>query len=274
MSAYHDLPDDYPKNESIFFDRNSSNTSSLTPPHPQHTNTSDDKHVSNKREVVDVILDKFSISINMNATAASLSMKNIDILHPLSTLIKGGSMFAILGGSGSGKTTLLNVIANRYDRKSFTIGGTIHFSGVEKCSIGYVTQQDFLLPFLTVYETLMFAARLKLNTQLLSTSGITSYESIVEHVIADLGLRECTNNFVGDSNISQISTGNRGLSGGERRRVSIAIQIISDPQGRRRLIVLHSLHYVFSYQLIRLYDYNISIYLHAPCIIIMSISID
>ena len=223
MNAYLDLPDDDPQNESIFFDRNS-----LTAVHPH------DKHASNKREVVDVILDRFSISINMNATAAaaSVSIKNKDILHPLSTLIKGGSIFAILGGSGSGKTTLLNVIANRYDSKSFTIGGTIHFSGVENCSIGYVTQQDFLLPFLTVYETLMFAARLKLNTQLLNNSGITSYESIVEHVIADLGLRECTNNFVGDSNISQISTGNRGLSGGERRRVSIAIQIISDPQGR------------------------------------------
>jgi len=253
MSADHDLPDDYPKNESIFFDCNSSNTSSLTPPHPQHTN---------KREVVDVILDKFSISINMNATAASVSIKNIDILHPLSTLIKGGSMFAILGGSGSGKTTLLNVIANRYDRKSFTIGGAIYFTGVEKCSIGYVTQQDFLLPFLTVYETLMFAARLKLNTQSLSSSGITSYDSIVEHVIADLGLRECTNNFVGDSNISQISTGNRGLSGGERRRVSIAIQIISDPQGRHRLIVLPPLHCLFTYHLIRSYDfYEIIIYL-------------
>ena len=71
-----------------------------------------------------------------------------------------------------------------------------------------------------------------MNTQLFNNSGIISYESIVEHVIADLGLRECTNNFVGDSSISQISTGNRGLSGGERRRVSIAIQIISDPQGR------------------------------------------
>lgn len=227
MNAYHGLPDDDPQNESIFFDRNS-----LTAvPHPH------DKLASNnKREVVDVILDRFSISINMNATVATAasvsSIKNKDILYSLSTLIKGGSMFAILGGSGSGKTTLLNVIANRYDSKSFTIGGTIHFSGVEKCSIGYVTQQDFLLPFLTVYETLMFAARLKLNTQLLNNSGITSYESIVEHVIADLGLRECTNNFVGDSNISQISTGNRGLSGGERRRVSIAIQIISDPQGR------------------------------------------
>lgn len=231
MNAYHDSPDDDPQNESIFFDRNS-----LTPaphPHHQHSNTSHDKHASNTREVVDVILDRFSISINMNATAAvSVSIKNKDILHPLSTLIKGGSMFAILGGSGSGKTTLLNVIANRFDSNSFTIGGTIHFSGVEKCSTGYVTQQDFLLPFLTVYETLMFAARLKVNTQSLNNSGITSYESIVEHVIADLGLRECTNNFVGDSNISQISTGNRGLSGGERRRVSIAIQIISDPQGR------------------------------------------
>jgi len=239
MNSYDNLPGDDSKYENIIFDRNSSFMSPMIPPNNHHyhhhtntsglmnnINTSDDKHVSNKRDIVDVILDKFSISINMNS-----SSMNKDILHPLSTLIKGGSMFAILGGSGSGKTTLLNVIANRYDSKSFTIGGAIHFSGVEKCSIGYVTQQDFLLPFLTVRETLMFTAHLKLNAQSLSISGVSSYESIVEHVIADLGLRECTNNFVGDSNISQISTGNRGLSGGERRRVSIAIQIISDPQG-------------------------------------------
>lgn len=263
MNAYHDLPIDDPQNESIFFDRNS-----LTPvPHPHY------KHASLKREVVDVILDRFSISINMNATSAtsSVSIKNKDILHPLSTLIKGGSMFAILGGSGSGKTTLLNVIANRFDSNSFTIGGTIYFSGVEKCSIGYVTQQDFLLPFLTVYETLMFAARLKLNTQSLNNSGITSYESIVEHVIADLGLRECTNNFVGDSNISQISTGNRGLSGGERRRVSIAIQIISDPQGRYVGRKAHdafpSIVYMFSNHLIRLFVSYDSIYLSISNII-------
>jgi len=229
-----EVSEDESKYDDVFFARNSSFMSPFVPTSYNSINASrgnakDTNHISSsKREVVDVILDKFSISINMSSVS-----RNKNILYPLSTIIKGGSLFAILGGSGSGKTTLLNVIASRYDPKSFNIGGTIDFSGVQKCSIGYVTQQDFLLPFLTVHETLMFAARLKLNTQALSTAnGITSYESIVEHVIADLGLRECTHSYVGDSNTSQIASSNRGLSGGERRRVSIAIQIISDPQGR------------------------------------------
>lgn len=203
---------------------------------------------------VDVILQDFSIAI-VNRPDSS---KNKDILHPINTVIEGGTLFAILGGSGSGKTTLLNVIAGRYSPNQLEVGGEIRFGSVQRCSIGYVTQQDFLLPNLTVRETLIFAARMKVDpashpttvgrknehTQGSRTADAI-YNQLVDDVIQDLGLKECANSMVGDNNgTSQLTGGNRGLSGGERRRVSIAIQIISDCKGtllvtrRHRVTVL------------------------------------
>jgi ABC-type multidrug transport system ATPase subunit len=192
-------------------------------------------------ESVAVNIQKFSISI-VNTKDAS---KNKEILHPISTVVEGGTLFAILGGSGSGKTTLLNVIAGRYSAKQLAVGGEIRFGALKKCTIGYVTQQDFLLPNLTVRETLLFAARMKVdpNTRIPAgerfrketTDASTQqdiYSYLADEVIQDLGLKECANSMVGDnSGNSQLAGGNRGLSGGERRRVSIAIQIISDCKG-------------------------------------------
>lgn len=192
-------------------------------------------------DAVDVIIQDFSISI-VNKKDES---KNKEILHPINTVIEGGTLFAILGGSGSGKTTLLNVIAGRYSSRELAVGGEIRFGLAKKCSIGYVTQQDFLLPNLTVKETLLFAARMKVDPKTRipqvnryrkdgtggpSNSDIYSY--LADEVIQDLGLKECADSLVGDnSGTSQLAGGHRGLSGGERRRVSIAIQIISDCKG-------------------------------------------
>jgi len=186
---------------------------------------------------IDVQIKDFSISIVNKKD----STKNKTILHPISTVISGGTLFAILGGSGSGKTTLLNVIAGRYTAKQLAVGGDIKFGLLKKCSIGYVTQQDFLLPHLTVRETILFAARMKVdpatpipshkhNNE--SSTGTDIYTHLTEEVIQDLGLKECADGLVGDnSGTSQLAGGHRGLSGGERRRVSIAIQIISDCKG-------------------------------------------
>ena len=210
---------------------------------------------------VDVILNEFSISIVNNNDRT----KDKEILHPVSTVIEGGTLFAILGGSGSGKTTLLNVIAGRYSSKQLSVGGEIRFGSMKKCTIGYVTQQDFLLPNLTVRETLLFAARMKVSpkTPLPHNSKFRKSESgqpldifsiLVEDVIQDLGLKECTNSLVGDnSSTAQMSGGNRGLSGGERRRVSIAIQIISDAKGEQK----NKKKYIFSKVLFCAIVYNL-----------------
>lgn len=198
-----------------------------------------------KRKSVPVGLNQFSIQLFDNKTGSDSKTKTL--LHPVTTVIEGGSLFAILGGSGSGKTTLLNVLADRYDKKSYQISGELLFDDVVGASgnIGYVTQSDYLLPFLTVKETILFAAKMRLSkeecvqriekTEKGSRSKSVSdhayvdyaYNKIVSSVILDLGLKECSNTRVGDN--SQVY-GHRGISGGEKRRVSIAVQIISDPQ--------------------------------------------
>lgn len=206
---------------------------------------SNDPITVHKRRSVPVGLNQFSIQLFDKKSTSDANTKTL--LHPVTTVIEGGSLFAILGGSGSGKTTLLNVLANRYDKKSYQINGELSFDNVIGVSsnIGYVTQSDYLLPFLTVKETILFAAKMRLSkdecvqrveqaegqTKSNTLSGQAyieyAYSKIVNSVILDLGLKECANTRVGDN--SQVY-GHRGISGGEKRRVSVAVQIISDPQ--------------------------------------------
>ena len=144
-----------------------------------------------------------------------------------------------MGGSGSGKTTLLNVLAGRFDEASYLIEGKVKL-GKDSCSIGYVTQMDFLLPHLSVRETLMFTARLKISSSKVkdllkgridgSSDSLEMYEQIVQDVIMDLGLKECADSRIGED--AEV-TGKRGISGGEKRRVSVALQILTDPEGEK-----------------------------------------
>ena len=79
----------------------------------------------------------------------------------------------------------------------------------------YVMQHDVLLPRLTVRETLRYSARLRLPSK-------KHINELVEEVILQLGLKECANTIIGD-NI------HKGCSGGEKRRVSIGVQLLSNP---------------------------------------------
>lgn len=159
-------------------------------------------------------LERGNFSFNKHA-------KEVCLIKSASFSIPEGTLFAILGGSGSGKTTLLNVIAGRYDKLSYEVLGNVRF-GASTRSIGYVTQSDYLMPNLTVRETLMFTAKLKVD------ASAAEVEKLVMNVLLDLGLKECMDSRIGDTNM----TGNRrGISGGEKRRVSVALQIITSPQG-------------------------------------------
>jgi ABC-type multidrug transport system ATPase subunit len=77
--------------------------------------------------------------------------------------VPAGRLLCIMGGSGSGKTTLLNCISGRSE-DNIQINGSVLYNGkpLNKKMIGYVMQQDFLLPNLTVRETLEYAAFLRL----------------------------------------------------------------------------------------------------------------
>lgn len=194
------------------------------------------------RHPVDVVLSNCSIEVikkgilpfGLWENAESRADKKI-LLQPVSVRINGGSLFAILGGSGSGKTSLLNVIAQRYDTSNTIVGG----DGVtfckpnwrgKSCKVGYVTQADYLLPYLTVTETITFAAKLKIQHKSYEKRTADSIGRIVDNLILELGLSECANTMIGDDAANATLTAKRGISGGEKRRVSVALQIISNPE--------------------------------------------
>ncbi|KAL5269361.1 hypothetical protein ACHWQZ_G003001 [Mnemiopsis leidyi] len=141
------------------------------------------------------------------------------ILTDVSFKAKSGELSVILGGSGSGKTTLLDAIAHRLDGRGHPSGkvlidGLRANTSTVKQKLAYVIQHDRLLPNLTVVETLLFVAKLaypKHDTLELSTK--------VSEVLDELGLMHVKNSKVGDGLV-------RGISGGERRRLSIACQLI------------------------------------------------
>ncbi|ODV84941.1 hypothetical protein CANARDRAFT_176364 [[Candida] arabinofermentans NRRL YB-2248] len=168
---------------------------------------------------------RFKIPILNRATKKTDIESNGDlksILKSMSFRIPPNSLTCIIGGSGSGKTTLLNSLANKQiSGSSLVKSGEITYNGMSSMyhlRHAYVIQQDILIPTLTCYETLIFAAELKLP-KLTSKRERTQ---LVTEVLLELGLKECRNTMVGDRS-------NKGLSGGEKRRLSVAIQLISNP---------------------------------------------
>jgi ABC-type multidrug transport system ATPase subunit len=83
----------------------------------------------------------------------------------------------------------------------------------------YVTQQDDLIGTLTVQETIYYSANLRLPDRMPKADK----KVIIESVIVEMGLHDCANTAIGNWHL-------RGLSGGERRRVSIALEILTRPR--------------------------------------------
>ncbi|KAF3334032.1 ABC transporter G family member 6-like protein [Carex littledalei] len=144
------------------------------------------------------------------------------LLNNISGEAREGEIFAVLGASGSGKSTLIDALADRISKES--LGGSITLNGepidshLMKIISAYVMQDDLLFPMLTVEETLMFSAEFRLPRALPASKK----KARVEALIDQLGLRSAANTIIGDE-------GHRGVSGGERRRVSIGTDIIHDP---------------------------------------------
>ena len=94
-----------------------------------------------------------------------------------------------------------------------------------------MTQQDHLMPYLTVKETLLYTAKLRLKQGPATDEVLTAsdVESAVDKVISELGLKECASTQIGDAHASAVG-GRRGVSGGEKRRVSVALQVLTDPE--------------------------------------------
>ncbi|XP_072997708.1 ABC transporter G family member 5-like [Typha latifolia] len=162
-------------------------------------------------------------SDHLNAAEGNLShSKTKTLLHSISGEAREGEILAVLGASGSGKSTLIDALANRIAKESLrgsvTLNGEPLESNLLKVISAYVMQDDLLYPMLTVEETLMFSAEFRLPRTLTASKK----KSRVQALIDQLGLRAAAKTIIGDEI-------HRGVSGGERRRVSIGIDIIHDP---------------------------------------------
>ncbi|MCO5551376.1 hypothetical protein L7F22_004878 [Adiantum nelumboides] len=140
------------------------------------------------------------------------------LLQNVSGYAEPGSLLAIMGPSGCGKTTLLNALAGRLETSMIDSGEILANGRRQRLSYGnsaYVTQDDSLIATLTTYETLVYSAHLQLP------DSMTSFEKQrrVQNTIREMGLQECADTPVGGWYI-------RGLSGGQKRRLSIAIETL------------------------------------------------
>ncbi|XP_020673849.1 ABC transporter G family member 7 isoform X1 [Dendrobium catenatum] len=145
------------------------------------------------------------------------------LLTNVSGEAKPGRLLAIMGPSGSGKTTLLNVLAGQLAASPrLHLSGHLDINGKSRLTggykIAYVRQEDLFFSQLTPRETLSIAAEL----QLPEFASVEKRDKYVNELLFRLGLINCADSIVGDAKV-------RGISGGEKKRLSLACELIASP---------------------------------------------
>ncbi|KAL3723377.1 hypothetical protein ACJRO7_035547 [Eucalyptus globulus] len=146
----------------------------------------------------------------------------VPILQGLTGFAQPGEVLAIMGPSGCGKSTLLDALAGRLDSKRRLSGQILVNGRKEPLAYGtsaYVTQDDVLTSTLTVKEAVYFSAQL----QLPDTMAPSEKKQRAEATIKEMGLHDAAGTRIG-------GWGNKGLSNGQRRRVSICMEILTRPK--------------------------------------------
>jgi ABC-type multidrug transport system ATPase subunit len=144
------------------------------------------------------------------------------ILENVHGLVKPGQVMAIMGASGAGKTSFLDILARK--KKKGTVEGEFFLNGrivsdhYFKGVVGFVDQEDTLMPSLTVYETVLYSALLRLPRDM----SIAAKKFRVLETLEELGILAIKDMRVGNE-------GERGISGGEKRRVTIACELVTSP---------------------------------------------
>ena len=174
-------------------------------------------------EVIHVFQSSFhdeKISFYGDEVAYRYRSSNLGI-QPFTFSETGGTLVGILGGSGSGKSTLLNLLSGKKTPsagKVFLNGYDIHKNKHRlKGLIGFVPQDDLLIEELTVYQNLLFNARLSL-------ANLHEEEIVrrVEKILLELDLYYVKDHRVGNAL-------NNFISGGQRKRLNIALELIREP---------------------------------------------
>ena len=156
--------------------------------------------------------------------SVSYQLNGKQILFDIQGIALPGQIMAIMGASGAGKTTFLDILARKNKRGS--VDGNFYVNGEKipddeyRSVVGFVDQEDTLLPTLTVHETIMTSALLRLPRDM----NISFKEQRVYEVEKQLGILHIKDQLIG----SEEGKG-RGVSGGEKRRVGIACELVTSP---------------------------------------------
>ncbi|KAJ3411273.1 ATP-binding cassette sub- G member 1 [Chytridiales sp. JEL 0842] len=170
----------------------------------------------------------YSIPITVKNEKAGLNPLNKNkksekmILKGVTGVFKPGRLTAVMGASGAGKTSLLQVLAGEARQGSLT--GSIKVNNDEasvkiiKKISGFVFQDDVILATMTVREAITMSAILRLPNSIPEGEKMR----LVDKMIKLLGLEKAANTIIGDSK-------NKGVSGGERKRCAMAMEMITNP---------------------------------------------
>ena len=154
------------------------------------------------------------------------------LLDKISFTVYPGEMVGLMGLSGAGKTTLLKILSG-YNKPT---NGEVFINGVElyenyddiKNFIGYVPQDDIIHSELTVYEALFYSSQLRLSNKVNKRSKnkkkeIFEINKRIDEVLKDLGIEKTKDLLIGSPDTE------KGISGGQRKRVNIAMELLANP---------------------------------------------
>ncbi|CAG0950387.1 ABC transporter ATP-binding/permease protein [Anaerolineae bacterium] len=157
-----------------------------------------------------------AVNIEMTYRTGLIRKRELNTMREVALSIKPKEFVAVIGGSGSGKSTLLRALngANRATGGQVMINGRDFYENYELYQpiIGYVPQTDIVQDSLTVYQSLVFGARLRFPNE-----PEASREQRIERVLSQLELSDFRDRLVGR------------LSGGQKKRVSIALELMAEP---------------------------------------------
>ncbi|CAB9510243.1 Putative white-brown complex homolog protein 30 [Seminavis robusta] len=168
------------------------------------------------KEGIDLAFENLSLTVNVKSNP-------FRVVNDCTGRLPSGTMTALMGGSGAGKTSLLNALCGRAFYGEVT--GTIKINGQNSTiedhasSVGFVPQDDIVFAELTVRENLIFSGKF----QLPNGTPLDEIEDLADKTMAALGLSRVMNSMVGDVR-------RRGVSGGEKKRVNIGLELMSRPK--------------------------------------------
>ncbi|KAJ3269984.1 hypothetical protein HDV01_000747 [Terramyces sp. JEL0728] len=173
------------------------------------------------RNMQDNSMDKLERTFDIEFENLGLMLPSgVEIMKGVTGTLRAGRTCAIMGPSGAGKTTFVTLLTGKVPRTSGTVklnGQVDELSNYSKL-IGYVPQEDIMIRELTVRDILMHSARMRLP----SSWEYHKVKAKVNKIISFLGMKHVASSIIGNE-------AERGISGGQRKRVNIGMELVAEP---------------------------------------------